>query len=118
MGEGYFHKIVDTTLEDLLERLEVRGGGQRALAAVSPAAHRPGPCSVAHAFCFCTHTNCTSPPLLQFFVEDLDTVDGDVEYSVSCLSQLSGRAWHWGSKACTAGYHPHRPPPLACSKAC
>ena len=38
-------------------------------------------------------------------------MDGDVEYSVSCLSQLSGRAWHWGSKACTAGYHPHRPPP-------
>lgn len=104
MSEGYYHKIVDQTLDDLLERLEV-SRGLRAVEAVRNACCSGEICSMMpkagwarlpswlRCSCQMVARNAAScqgailPCVPQYFLEELDIVDGDVEYSVSELKR-------------------------------
>lgn len=81
MPEEQYHKLVDQTLDDLLERLEVQAG---TASAQRPAGHLAPPVKPG---CVCgvpAHWRWVllCPALPQAFVEDMDLVEGDVEYSV------------------------------------
>lgn len=117
LPEGYFHKIVDHTLDDLLERLEVGrvlgGGMARCVVSCQPvlggrcweygsavvsSMHRSseletytateivgasaGEPAYVRPFTFRHPPLVALLPGLQYFVDELDIVDGDVEYSV------------------------------------